>query len=367
MTKVLHVLNELNPSGAEVMLHCAAKTWQSRGIDGDILSMGKQKGSFASVLERSGYHIHHVPFEKSIGTLLAFYRLLRKQGPDVIHIHTERCNFWYALLAFLAGVPVIVRSIHNVFSFSGTLRWRRMIQRRLLTWLGVKHVGVGASVQKNEGTRYRNPSLLIPNWYDSRHFRPPTPEERSQSRQQLGILDQLVIVSIGNCEGMKNHPELLKALATLKDDLDILYLHLGREQADRPERRLAEELGIAEKVRFLGFQENVVPFLWASDVYAMPSLHEGFSIAAIEALGVGLMAILADVPGLRDLKDLEGDSISWTGIDAASIAPALREIAKTPREKRLEAGMSTQKTVSSRYSIETGALAYARLYAPHQC
>jgi glycosyltransferase involved in cell wall biosynthesis len=312
--RVLHILNELKPSGAETMLHAAALYWRQHGLEGDILCTGSIPGAYAHILEEDGYHIYCVPFSRSLDFFSRIYRFLKKQRYDAIHIHTERANFWYGMLAYLAGNRCIIRTTHNVFQFRKFLKMQRRAQRWAMRRIfGVKMVAIGLSVKDNECKRFANPTTLIPNWLDSVRFKPPSMEERSKARKALTIPDDfMVLVSIGICSPQKNHPSIIEALARLPASVPVLYLHVGPEEINYPERRLAQIMGVSSRVRFLGTVLDIIPVLSAADIYIMPSLYEGFGVAAIEAMGAGLPAILSDVAGLRDFREVrEANDIYW--------------------------------------------------------
>ena len=102
--KVLHILCELNPSGAETMLLCAAPTMQEYGIQSEILATGNIPGVFADTLENAGYKIHHIPFRKNIQFFISLYRLLKKENYDSVQIHTEQASFWITLVLSLIHI-----------------------------------------------------------------------------------------------------------------------------------------------------------------------------------------------------------------------------------------------------------------------
>ena len=223
----------------------------------------------------------------------------------MVHLHTERANVWFGLVALAARPQRKLRTIHSVFTFEGGLRRRRGFQRRLLRRLGVAHVACGPAVQRNERERFGLETLLVPSWYDSRTFRPATDGERRQARESLGIAaDKTVLVTTATCGPVKNHAALLEALARLPARDRPLYLHVGIEEEGYPERRVAESLGLTDDVRFLGPVPDLGPIYAASDLFALPSLYEGFSVAALEALASGLPALFTDVGGLSDLRDV---------------------------------------------------------------
>jgi len=367
--RVLHILNELRPSGFEVMLKTSAPYWRKADIQAELLATGKSIGQYAQSLEDAGYRTYHLPFSRSylraLSFFISFYKLLRSNNYDIIHAHVEGGLFWIILTAKLAGVPRVVKTIHNVFPWTGWLGFKRRLQKMILRFMGIPQVSVGPSVKATEWNYFRNPTLYIPNWYDSERFAPLSPELRNEIRASLGIdNDTFTVVSVGNCSRTKNHAALLGALAAISDKVNFLYLHVGEEEPGQPERRLALDLGIADQTQFLGFIEDICPILNAADVYVMPSLHEGFSIAAMEAMGAGVPLILADVPGLRDLKGV-ADGILWASPEASPLSEALLAIASMPKEARNEIGLSLHRSVYERFRIEKGVSAYTSLYINH--
>ena len=187
--------------------------------------------------------MHHIPFKKSAKYFIKFYHLIREEKYDVVHIHPERAFFWHALVAKQAGVKNIVRTVHNVFNFSGYLRIKRMIQRFVASkMLMVQFVSIGSSVAEMEKKIFFNNTILIPNWIDEKNFLPAGDEnERNQIKIKLGIsLTDKVIVSVGSCNVMKNHDDIIIALSELiKEIKNIYYIHVGDGPLQKKEKELA--------------------------------------------------------------------------------------------------------------------------------
>lgn len=358
--KVLHVLNELMASGAEVMMCRSAFFWRQEGVENEFLSTGEEIGPYAKDLEEAGYRIHHLPFKKDFRLFFTFFNLVREGRYDIVHIHCERAAFYYGLTARMTGVR-IMRTIHATFQFNGFLAVRRRVQRYMFRILGGGMVSVSPSVEKNELERLGNRTTLILNWYDNNRFRPPSDNERQEARNRYGIReDEFGVVSVGNCAPVKNHRELLYALAMIKAQLPLVYLHVGREEDGEPERKLAKELGLVGRTRFLGYTRDILPVLFAADCFVMPSIREGFSVAALEALGIGLPAVLADVSGLRDLKGISGTF--WVDPEFRSLADGIRQVAAFGPEERQTLRQRTPQEVGSSYGMERGVRAYVALY-----
>lgn len=359
--RVLHVLGSLRPSGAEVMLEVAAPEFAREEVVGEIVSIGAERGPFAGRLEAAGYRVHHVPFSKSPAFFLALWRVVRR-GYDAVHVHSERAAFWISLTALGAGVPVVLKSIHNAFDFTGNLRLRRKAQRRIMAWLGIPQIAVGASVRDTERRVYGIETPVIANWFDADRFRPATDEERRLARLALEIGEEgRVLVSVANCNAFKNHGELVRALALLPAGRRPLWLHVGEEEPGQPERELARSLGVLERIRFLGSMDDVRPALRAADAFVMPSLREGLPISALEAMASGLPAVLADVDGLRDLR-AGFPAVLYAEPTAASLAVALRLLGDRSADSWRAAAAEHPAIVRREYGVRSGVEAYARIY-----
>lgn len=356
--RVLHILAELRPSGAEVMLQLAAPFWFSASGTQAILATGSCEGPYASRLRAVGFSVHHKTFAKKLSFFLAVFKLIRRGNYDVVHIHNEQANVFYGIAARLAGIKNIIYTIHNVYAFTGRVRFERIVMRRVLWLLRAIPVAPGASVAENEANRFFNRAVLVSNWCDTREFRPPSPEERKAAREKYGISDnRTVVVTLGNCNEFKNHSLLLQALKLLLQRRGgWLYLHAGADEKYPGEQETAQRLGIADSCRFLGPVDDPRSVLWAADIFAMPSLREGFSIAALEAVACGLPLVFSDAPGLRDLKNLIPNGF-WAPLDPEAFAKAVEAAGSQDWS-----GSGNVSAAQRLFSPETGAKAYMDLY-----
>jgi glycosyltransferase involved in cell wall biosynthesis len=364
--KVLHVLNELLPSGAETMLRLSAEPWQRRGLNLEVLAVGDRPGTYAKQLADVGFVVHHHPIRPVTSFLPGYLRLLLTGRYDVVHVHVERANYFLAAVARSVGFPGVVRTVHNVFDFHGPLGSERQRQRRMLRRLGVVHVACGDSVAANELERFDNPTVLIRNTFDEARFYPATPAERADARRSLGAEpEDFLALVIGNCSSVKNHVTLLRALA-LPAAPRARLLHVGLENEESTgERLLADQLGLSDRVDFLGFIDNVPALLRAADCYVMPSLYEGLAVTALEMLGGGVPSIMTDVPGLRDLRPFVPDAW-WVQPEPGAIAQALGEVASLPSEERERWIERTARVMRAHFGVEQHVTAYLDAYR-HAC
>lgn len=308
--RVVHIFNEINFSGAEVMYAQAAPLFQDRGFELIAVSTGMNVGNYVEQFQKVHYKIFHKPLILRIGTVpqfilyfVSFYRFLKKEQIKVLHIHRSSHYWFFALCGHLAGTRSI-RTVHSVFK-NRKITWFKAYLERLTARkiFRLTFHTIGESVYKNELNYYRNRSVRINNWFDPSKFFPAEDDaEKLHARQQLGINEsEFVIISTGSCSALKNHSDIIRALAVALNHFDCTYLHVGTGKLEGDERILACALGVQNKIHFVGNTEEVRQYLIASDVYVMTSKYEGLSIAAIEAMACKLPSVLYDVLGLKDL------------------------------------------------------------------
>ncbi len=125
------------------------------------------------------------------------------------------------------------------------------------------------------------------------------PVDRAAVRRALGLAeDTPVVICVGEHSVRKNHETVLRAVALLPQ-AHALLCGVGEKEAEL--RALAQELGIAQRVHFLGFRRDVPALLAAADVFMFPSWQEGLPVAQMEAMAAGLPCVVSRVRGNADL------------------------------------------------------------------
>lgn len=362
--KVLHIFAELKPSGGETMMRSASDLWL-RDAEMHILSTGSAVGSFADTLENSGFIIRHISFEKSMAFAIAVFRLIKAEQYSIVHIHTERASPFYALIARLAlGSAVrIVRTVHHIFKFTGVLRFRKILERLVMKrLLSVEIISNSISGQRNEARRFFSRNRLIPNWYDDQYYIPAELEMKSQARQELGLpTNKFIYVSLGGNWYYKNYNKILEALTFFPSGAEVLYVQVGPQGEGAPLEKLARELEIYDKVHCVGSVDDPRAYLYAADGYLMPSSEEGFGVAAVEAMGAGVPAILGNVKALTDFGELVS-GIRYVEPEPESIAKEMKWLASLSQRDRYELGKFLAEQVAREFGLRNGPNGYLDLY-----
>lgn len=159
---------------------------------------------------------------------------------------------------------------------------------------------------------------VVPVPVDVTHFRPPTAEERDAARAQVGAVGQLVVF-VGHVQERKGVDRLVEAVKLLRDGgRDVSLVVVGgpveREDGDyvaRLEQRVASA-SLSGPVRFVGPQHDVRPFLFAADVFCLPSEREGMPNVLLEAMACGVPCVAPPSAG--------GDTLLVDG--AGSVPPS---------------------------------------------
>jgi glycosyltransferase involved in cell wall biosynthesis len=129
--------------------------------------------------------------------------------------------------------------------------------------------------------------------------------KRTQSVQaakaKRGWDNKLVIGSVGRLEAAKGYEFLLRGLPDiLKRNPDVVVRIAGRGDLLGPLENLAAELGLGDRVEFVGFTANIKEFMESIDIYVQPSVCEALGIANLEASAMGVPVVASDVGGIPE-------------------------------------------------------------------
>ncbi|MBQ1320355.1 MAG: glycosyltransferase family 4 protein [Solobacterium sp.] len=179
---------------------------------------------------------------------------------------------------------------------------------------------------------------------DTRKFADVTVDVKAK-KQELGLsADDLVILSVGEMTVRKNHEEVIRALAELKDEplySRIHYLVCGNGALKEYLEKLASELGISDHVHLLGFRYDVQEILQAADLFVFMSRQEGLPVAVMEAMAAGRPVIASDIRGNHDLiRDGENGWLIRKGRD--SLSARILQVLSSP-EEAAAAGQKAQQ------------------------
>lgn len=169
--------------------------------------------------------------------------------------------------------------------------------------------------------------------------------DKAEYKEKLGLpKDCVLLLSIGEMIERKNHEVIIRALAKV-DNKNVYYAICGKGPLKEYLQNLAEELGIGERVKFLGFRKDIPELCNTADISAFPSKIEGLGLAGIEAMAAGVPLISSNVHGILDYvkdgvtgyalppADVEGFARS---IEILSSSEEVRQVMKETCQKAVE-------------------------------
>lgn len=163
--------------------------------------------------------------------------------------------------------------------------------------------------------------------------------DKAAKKAELGIpADKTLIISAGELIERKNHEVIIKALGKLNDP-GIYYAIAGKGPLRDYLSNLANDLGIADRVMFLGFRTDVFELYHAADISAFPSKIEGLGLAGVEAMAAGVPLVSSNVHGILDYV-IDGETgFAVAPDDVQGFASAIAKLAGDPtlRESMKEA------------------------------
>lgn len=271
---------------------------------------------------------------KNLRGLLALRRWLARQSVDIVNSHSST-DSWLAALACstLKGAPPIVRTRHISAPVSGN--WpTRWLYRSACAFV----VTTGERLREQVIAETGVDSLRVasvPTGIDLARFRP---EDRLAARALLGLPAAAPTVGIvATLRSWKGHKFLLEAVASLPG-VQLVVVGDGPQRDALAEQ--AKQLGVEERVRFAGNQRDVVPWLQALDIFALPSYaNEGVPQAIMQAMACAIPVVSTDVGSISEIVADDKTGVVVPARDATALCNAIASLlGDADRRARLGAG-----------------------------
>jgi glycosyltransferase involved in cell wall biosynthesis len=319
---IVHVDSEAGFSGGEVQVFLLMEGLRARGVQQVLVA---RKGSESAAHARArGFPVVEAPLRNAFD-LRSVWTLRRAlAGAAIAHLHTGKAAWLGSLAASSLGCPVVI-----------TRRMDRVVKRSLRTRFAYGRtakavVAISPAVRQCliDGGVPKERIELIWEALDEGRIAPR--RDREATRIELGAQPSAcVVLTLAQLHHRKGIDVLLQALALLQQQGKArgLVAWIGGDGPEGPAlRRLCEELGLSQHVRFLGRRQDPGDLLAACDLFALPSRAEGLGVAALEALGAGRPVIASRVGGLASMVKDEVCGLLVPPEDPKALAAALERL-----------------------------------------
>ena len=341
---LLEQIEALSGAGHEVIAVCSAS-------------------EHADAIRKRGIAVESVPMTREPGirdaaSLLALVRCFRRSQFDVVHTHTPKAGLLGPLAARLAGVPVIVHTIHGLLLHDSQPRWRRalgwfpekvtsMLSHRLLS-------------QSEEDLRVAREMKLsgekityLGNGVDIGRFHSPSAAERAAARRALGLNpNEFAVGSVGRLVYEKGFAELFSAAAQIKSRYPFVrFFVVGPDEPDQRDaipRHLVSELAERGQVEFLGWRDDMASFYAALDLFVLPSHREGIPRACMEAASCGLPVIASNIRGCREVVRDSESGLLFPVKNSEALAEAIAKLI-SDRQRAQQMGANGRRHIVQQF------------------
>ncbi|MGF1754818.1 glycosyltransferase [Vibrio makurazakiensis] len=296
---VIHVVQHLAPGGLEILALDFLKFTHApdRAI---IVSLeGSNETSIANWPKLEEYRDNILFLNKHPGVQLSIVTdlisLFNDIQPDVVHTHHIGPLLYAGVAARLAGVPKRIHTEHDAWHLNNSKH--RRIENWALKAAQPTLVADATRVydQLQSMFSYRN-IVTIKNGIDCEKFKPGN---KLVSRLIFELPhDKTIIGCAGRLEEVKGQDQLIKALAMLPSNIVVAFAGDGREK-DRL-KLLVEQLGLENRVYFLGLIDDMACFYQSLDLFCLPSRHEGLPLSTLEAQACNVPTIATNVGAVSE-------------------------------------------------------------------
>lgn len=344
--RVLHVFSSLNRGGAETWLMDVVRHVSRDELAIDVCLTGSTRGPYEEEFCALGGAVHRVPMSRNPWAFGAKLRgLLRKQLYDVVHSHLYYFSGVVLRAAALAGVPQRIAHNHPVADLKAGGLARRAYTAWMRRWMcryGTQFVGpTRASLEAFWGPQWeREPDKRVI-YNGIRVARFLQPADREGVRRELNLPQQAkIVLSVGRFVPHKRQAFLVEVGHELcPRQEDAFFVLIGDGPEHEQVVQAAKGAGLSKRFRFLRGAASLDRYWLASDVFAFPSINEGFGIVVVEAAAAGLPVIACDIPGVQEaavacdrpvLLPLNASSSSW----ADAIMAGLKRCARSESQRQ---------------------------------
>ncbi|MBL8024051.1 MAG: glycosyltransferase family 4 protein [Elusimicrobia bacterium] len=295
--------------------------------------------------------------------LINLYRFLRSERPHLVHTHSSKAGVLGRLAAWLAGVPIVVHTVHG-FGFTPVQKkWVRGLFVRVERWLA-RITSALVFVSKSN----REEALLRGIGSSDRHHliraAVHLDEYQGMSRDPKVLLNSKdrLVTTIGPFKPQKNLLDFIRAAAIVAVlHPDVKFLVIGDGQGREMLEKEIQSRNLTHRVLLAGWRPDIPALLGRSDIFCMTSLWEGLPMSLVEAMAVGLPCVVNAVDGCRDVIVHGVNGFLTPPGDPSATAERLDQLLKNPVLAK-EIGQRAKASIGREFDKTQMVLEHEKLY-----
>jgi len=331
----------------------------------EVVGVASDTGVLNAVSEREGIRVMNVPMHREISlwndlkSLCALYRLFRREKPFIVHTNTPKGSLLSMVAAWAARIHNRIYLVTGL-RYQGATGIKRMVLKtmeRISCRFATIVVPEGNGVKKIliEDHICKNPADVLHygniNGIDTAYFSSgAVNESKEEIRNRLGIgQDDFVFVFIGRIVRDKGMHELVYAMKRL-EERNVKLLLVGRFESDMDPLELDDDryLHDSKNVVFVGWQNDVRPYLKAADALVFPSYREGFPNVPLQAGAMGLPSIVTDINGCNEIIIERENGLIVPSRDSEPLYTKMKWMMENSKEAQ-RMGQNARPIIQSRF------------------
>jgi glycosyltransferase involved in cell wall biosynthesis len=361
--RVLLLFKALGRGGAEQLLVNAAPYLDTAEFQYEAAYLDPKIDALVKDIEDRGLRVHCLGGTSKAAWMARLRRLVRRRKVDVVHMHSPYAAVGARVALKGPGGPRLVYTEHNVWEAYHPLTRRG----NMLTFPLNDHV---FTVSEHVRQSIRYPWAI--------GFLPMPPVETLYHgldlasvrgwaggdgvRESLGIAkDAPVVGTVANFRVEKGHRYLLEAAVRVRRSFpQVRFVLVGYGRLEGTIRRQVRQLGLEPNVIFAGLRSDVPRLTASFDVFALPSIYEGLSIALVEALTVGTPAVVTRTGGVVEVVKDGVNAIVVPPRDPVALGDAIVSVLSDPSLQRTLAAAGKER--AAEFDIRTAVRRTEEVY-----
>jgi glycosyltransferase involved in cell wall biosynthesis len=364
MKRVLILIKGLGRGGAESLVVSGMRHRDLDGFSYRVAYLLPWKDALVPELAALGVPATCLEGARGVGWIRRLGSLLQEQRIDVVHAHSPYPAVGARLLR--ERHTRLVYTEHNVWQrYHRVTYWANALTYARNDLVFAVSEEVRRSVQYPRALRFLRLPPIETLYYGVEPALLENPASPDGVREEFGIpSDALLVGTVANLKAHKGLQHLLMAAVLIRRTVPAAhFLVVGQGEAREGLEALAKQLGLERAVTFTGFRKDAVRIASAFDVFAMSSLHEGLSIALVEAMALGKPVVVTRVGGLPEVVEDGKDGVLVPPSDPGALATRIIDVLGDPelRDRLGRAARRRAEAFDVRRSVRRTEEAYDEL------
>lgn len=308
MNKKLAIVNHnLGSGGAEKLIYDMALELKNMNIKFSIILLTSVNDIYGKKLQEVGIDVIYLSNKWDIYSPKNILRLRKiLKDYDIVHTHTYAAQLWVAFTSlFLNKNKKYITTEHNtnnrrreISYFKYLDNWMYSRYNKIISITDATQINLKKWLNNKNEQKY----LIINNGINLEKYYSTFAINRKEIAPNLKDEDVLICM-IGRFSEQKDQKTLIKSMQFLDESYKLILLGDGDK---KNEEKLTEELNLKDRIYFLGYKSNVAEIVKSCDIAVLSSHWEGFGLAAVESMALGIPTIGSDVEGLKDVLENGG-------------------------------------------------------------